>query len=79
VFLNFGGIGDGETYSASVDPQISFAPGFNSSGYQLIVSPDAPSSPPAPVPLPDSIVLMLFGLAGLLAVARVSRRTRRSI
>jgi hypothetical protein len=78
VFLNFGGEGDGETYSASVDPQISFAAGFNSSGYQLIFSPDAPGSPPAPVPLPNSVVLMLFGLAGLLAVARVPRRTPRS-
>jgi hypothetical protein len=79
VGLQFFGEGDGETYNAFVDPQISFAPGFNSTGYQLIFSADAPGSPPAPVPLPDSFVLLLFGLAGLLAVARVARRVPRSI
>jgi hypothetical protein len=54
-----------------IDPDITFAPGFDSTGFTLNVSPDAA---PSPVPLPPSLILMLSGIAAMVALARVSAR-----
>lgn len=51
------------TLSGTVDPDISFAQGFNSSGYSLIYSSNAPA-----VPLPATAWLLLSGLSGLGAI-----------
>jgi hypothetical protein len=59
--------GGGGTFSASVDPSITFDPSFNSTGYSLSYSADVM---PAPVPLPASAWMMLSGLFGLGALAR---------
>lgn len=53
------------SYSAQIDPTVSFAPGFDSTGLSLVFSPNPPSS----VPEPASWALVLGGL-GLLALLR---------
>jgi hypothetical protein len=56
--------------SAIADPVISFAPGFDSTGFTLVFSPGVGNGAPADVPEPStlvmsSIVLGMFGGAGL--------------
>jgi hypothetical protein len=64
------GSSDRGAFSASVDPNITFAPGFNSAGYSLVFSPDLT---PAPVPLPAAAWLLLSGLGGLIPLGRRRR------
>ena len=54
----------GGSYSVSIDPLITLAPGFADQGFSLFVAPDA--QPPAGVPEPAAWALMIsgFGLAG---------------
>jgi hypothetical protein len=52
---------NGGSFSAQVDPSVTFASGFNQSGYSLIYSADAPT----PVPLPAAAWLFLSGSAFL--------------
>jgi hypothetical protein len=65
-------------YSASAvvkalaDPSISFAPGFDSTGYQILFSPD----PVSPVPEPSTRWLILCGGLGLIAFRECRSRTR---
>jgi hypothetical protein len=54
------------TLSGTIDPDITFAPGFDSSGYSLIYSSNAPSE----VPLPAAAWLILSGLGGMSLLAR---------
>jgi hypothetical protein len=51
--------------SATIDPNVTFTPGFDSAGYSLIYSSDA-----SPVPLPATVWLMLGGLGGLRVLTR---------
>ncbi len=60
---------NGATLSASIDPNVTFAPSFNSNGDTLIYSADTVS----PVPLPASFWLLLSGLGGLGVMARNHR------
>jgi len=55
------------TFSATVDPAVTFGSNFNSSGYSIVNSADVLA---APVPVPASAWLMLSGLAGLSVMAR---------
>jgi hypothetical protein len=54
---------NGGTFSAQVDPSVTFASGFNQPGYSLIYSADTAT----PVPLPAAAWLFLSG-AGLLGI-----------
>ncbi|HEY5289188.1 MAG TPA: PEP-CTERM sorting domain-containing protein [Caulobacteraceae bacterium] len=70
----FEGLGGGHGYNAgtvniSVDPTISFAPGFDAAGYSLVFSPNAIS-----VPEPAVWSMMIAGLA----LAGAGARARRS-
>ncbi len=55
------------SYFAKIDPTVSFAPGFNSTGLSLIFSPN-------PVPEPATSTLMALGLASVVGWYR-SRRS----
>ena len=73
IRLHVGGVvtgGVGSSFSVTLDPTISLAPGFADQGYQLLVAPDA--QPPTGVPEPAAWALMIvgFGLTG----ASVRRR-----
>jgi hypothetical protein len=66
---------------AYADPQVSFAPGFNSTGYSLEFSPGVGNGPPRdsiaiPVPEPGTLTLVGLGAAGLFARARRRREQR---
>jgi hypothetical protein len=54
------------TFSATVDPAVVFAPGFDSTGYAITFSPD-----PAPVPVPAAVWLFLGGVGGLAVLGRM--------
>jgi hypothetical protein len=54
------------TVDAAVDPVVSFAPGFDSTGFTLEFSPGiGNSSPSAAAPEPSTLTLLSLGLAGL--------------
>ena len=61
VVIGAQGYSNAGGFSASVDPSVTFAPGFNATGYSIVYSSDLS---PAPVPLPASAWLFLTGLAG---------------
>jgi hypothetical protein len=66
---------------AYADPQVSFAPGFNSTGYSLEFSPGVGNGPPRdsialPIPEPGTLTLVGLGGAGLLARVRRRREQR---
>ncbi|MBV9743054.1 MAG: hypothetical protein JO099_04775, partial [Acidobacteriia bacterium] len=56
---------DGGSFAASSDPEVTFAPGFDSTGYTLTFSPD-----PVAAPEPRFFGLLGLALAILLAVRR---------
>ena len=72
---NFLGAGSG---TAFLDPQFSFAAGFdNSAGYAFEFSPGIGNGMAVtPVPEPEVLSMMLLGLAGLAFLQRRSRRAR---
>ena len=61
--------GSTASIKASIDPFVSFAPGFNSNGFSIV------SSPVAPVPVPSTSWLLLSGCIGLLAVRKFRSRS----
>jgi hypothetical protein len=66
---------------AYADPQVSFAPGFNSTGYSLEFSPGIGNGPPGDsialsIPEPGTLTLVGLGGAGLLARIRRRREQR---
>ena len=67
-----GGIpfGGPAVFSAVADPMVSFAPGFDSTGYSIVFSPDASTA----VPEPSSVILL--GLALLVLAAAPVRKLR---
>jgi hypothetical protein len=60
------------SYTGTVDPMVSFAPGFNASGLSLDFSPGPMSTTPEPS------TLVLLGYSGLLAFAPFIRRKFRA-
>jgi hypothetical protein len=56
-------------FRASVDPVITFAPGFDSTGYSLVFSP----SPSPAVPEPASLLFLGSSILGLVRMARRKR------
>jgi len=59
--------------TASTDPTISFAPGFDATGYTLELSPGVGNGAPG-VPEPATWAMMLMGFGGLGAAMRSLRR-----
>jgi hypothetical protein len=68
VQLAVEGYTNGGSFAATVDPMITFAPGFDSTGWTLEVSAD----PPGTVPEPGT----MFLLPPVLAIVAAVRRKR---
>jgi len=60
----------GGSYFAELDPTVSFAPGFDSTGYTLLFSPE----PIPEVPEPSNLLLLGSGITSLFWVARKKQR-----
>jgi hypothetical protein len=74
----FGPYFPGGSAFALADPVISFAPGFDSTGFTLEFSPGIGNQSPSAVPEPSTLVMpsMLFGMFGVLWAYRQLQRTR---
>jgi hypothetical protein len=64
--------------NAAADPVISFAPGFDSTGFSLEFSPGVGNSFSSDTPEPSTLVLssIVFGMWGIVWACRQRRRTR---
>lgn len=67
--VGVGGAGGGR-YTATVDPSVAFAAGFDTSGYSFAYPANVGDPLPSPVPEPAALTLMM---AGLLVVASRKR------
>jgi hypothetical protein len=69
------GSASGGSFTATIDPAITFAPGFDSTGVTLEFSPDI-GSPVSSVPEPSNGELLLAGLVATLYYQYIRRKLR---
>jgi len=74
---NYGNLGTEPVGTATVfiDPILSFAPGFDSTGYSLVFGPDVNNGVDASAPEPSTLAML--GAAALLLLARLIPSVRR--